>query len=192
MERTWQRTWQRTWRGVVYIATSVDGYIARKDSDITWLTEPDESVQHPGDVAGPGHEANFESLMKRVDQLVMGRATYEKLLTFNEWPYPIPVIVLSTTLPSEGHDRVTIVRSLDEAVAEVNSRGAKGVYVDGGVTVQSFLRAGLIDEITITLAPVIIGGGIPLFGELGHDVTLSLQAVEASGGYLSARYDVVR
>lgn len=89
----------RTWRGVVYIATSVDGYIARQNSDIDWLTEPDTSVQHPGEVPGPGHEANFKNLMKRVDQLVMGRGTYEKLLTFNEWPYPIPVTVLSTTIP---------------------------------------------------------------------------------------------
>jgi dihydrofolate reductase len=183
---------ERTWRGVVYIATSVDGFIARADSDITWLTEPDASVQHPGGVPGEGHEANCASLMKRVDQLVMGRHTYEKLLTFNEWPYPIPVIVLSTTLPQEGNERVTVVRSLAEAVDEVNSRGAKGVYVDGGFTIQSFMKADLIDELTITTAPVIIGGGIPLFGSLPADVTLSLQAVEASGGYLSARYDVVR
>jgi dihydrofolate reductase len=66
------------------------------------------------------------------------------------------------------------------------------VYVDGGFTIQSFMKADLIDELTITTAPVIIGGGIPLFGSLPADVTLSLQAVEASGGYLSARYDVVR
>ena len=63
--------------------------------------------------------------MKRVDQLVMGRGTYEKLLTFNEWPYPIPVTVLSTTIPQEGNERVTVVRSLTEAVDEMNARGAK-------------------------------------------------------------------
>lgn len=66
------------------------------------------------------------------------------------------------------------------------------MYVDGGLTVQSFLRADLIDEITITRAPVVIGGGIPLFGRLDNDVKLSLQSVEATGGYLSARYDIVR
>ena len=66
------------------------------------------------------------------------------------------------------------------------------MYVDGGLTVQSFMRADLIDEITITTAPVVIGGGIPLFGRLDNDVKLSLQSVEATGGYLSARYDIVR
>jgi riboflavin biosynthesis pyrimidine reductase len=85
-----------------------------------------------------------------------------------------------------------VVRSLAAAVDEIAARGAKGVYVDGGRTIQSFLQAGPIDEITITTAPVIIGDGIPLFGHLHADITLSLQSVEASGGYLSARYDVVR
>ena len=99
--------------------------------------------------------------------------------------------VLSTTLNTDD-ERVTVVRSVEGAVSSLNDRGARGVYVDGGRTIQAFLRADLIDEITITRAPVLIGSGIPLFGSLDADVQLSLQAVDVGGGYLHARYDVVR
>lgn len=183
---------QRTWRGIVYIATSVDGYIARNDGDIAWLTDPDSAVEHPGVVPGSGIRASYDELMTRVEVLVMGRGTYEKVLSFDSWPYSIPVIVLSTTLPDQQNGRITVVRTLDAAVEELDARQAKGVYVDGGKTIQTFLAADLIDEITLTHAPVLIGDGVPLFDALAVDVQLSLQAVQAEGGYLLARYEVVR
>jgi dihydrofolate reductase len=183
---------QRTWRGIIYIATSVDGYIARGDGDIAWLTDPDVAVEHPGVVAGSGIRQSYDELMTRVDVLVMGRRTYEKVLTFDAWPHSIPVIVISTTIPDKHDERITVVRTLDGAIAELNARAVKGVYVDGGKTIQTFLAAGLIDELTITRAPVLIGGGFPLFDELTADIQLSLQAVQADGGYLMARYEVVR
>ncbi|MFL6180210.1 MAG: dihydrofolate reductase family protein [Actinomycetes bacterium] len=183
---------ERGWRGIVYIATSVDGYIARNDGDIAWLTDPDSSIEHPGAVPGPGIRASYDELMTRVDVLVMGRGTYEKVLSFNSWPYSIPVIVLSTTVPATQDERVTVVRTMDAALAELSRRQPRGVYVDGGKTIRTFLAADLIDEITLTRAPVLIGDGIALFEALAIDVQLSLQAVQADGGYLMARYEVVR
>ena len=176
---------------MVFIATSVDGYIARDDHDIGWLTDPDPSVSHPASAGGPGTTGSFDDLMSRVDHIVMGRGTYEKVLTFDEWPYPRPVLVLSTTLETDD-SRVSVVRSIEEAVEALNDPDTRGVYVDGGRTIQAFLRADLIDEITVTRAPVLIGSGIPLFGSLDADIQLSLQAVDAGDGYLHARYDVVR
>ena len=183
---------ERTWRGIVYIATSADGYIARPDGDISWLSEPDASVIHGGEVAGPGIRTAYDDMISRVDVLVMGRGTYEKVLTFETWPYPIPVLVLSTTLTAITDDRASVVRSVDDAVDAVNAMGAKGVYVDGGQTIQAFLKADLIDELTVTRAPVLIGGGFHLFGELDADVQLRLEHVEAQGGYLMARYQIAR
>ena len=184
---------QRDWRGVVFIATSVDGYIARHDDDIRWLTEPDSTISHMAET-GSGSAGDYDEMRTRVDHLVMGRGTYEKVMTFDSWPFDdIPVVVLSTSLPLDADSRVTVVRNLDECVELLNERGSQGVYVDGGKTIQAFLKADLIDEITITRAPVLIGSGIPLFdGTLGNDVPLSLEAVAAREGYLHARYEVVR
>jgi len=183
---------ERRWRGAVFIATSVDGFIARDDDDIRWLTDPDTTVSHMAEV-GNGSAGDYDEMRKRVDHLVMGRGTYEKVLTFDSWPFDnIPVIVLSGSLPVDADARVTVVRSVDECVTLLNEQDARGVYVNGGKTIQAFLDADLIDEITITRAPVLIGSGIPLFGTLLSDVHLSLQAVAAKEGYLHARYDVVR
>ena len=183
---------ERQWRGVVFIATSVDGFIARKDDDIGWLTDPDSSISHMTEI-GAGTAGNYDEMRTRVDHLVMGRGTYEKVLTFDAWPFDnIPVVVLSSSIRQGVDTRVTVVRSVAECVELLDERRSKGVYVDGGKTIQAFLDADLIDEITITRAPVLIGSGIPLFGALRGDVHLSLQAVAAKEGYLHARYEVVR
>ena len=167
-----------------FIAASLDGYIARPNGDLDWLPGASSDI--------PDEDHGYDAFMKDMDVLVMGRGTYEKVLTFDEWPYPIPVIVLSKTLPEIADDRASVVRSLAEAVDAANAMDAKGVYVDGGQTIQTFLRADLIDEITVTRAPVLIGSGFPLFGELDQDVRLRLEHVESQDGYLMARYQVVR
>jgi dihydrofolate reductase len=183
---------ERQWRGVVFIATSVDGFIARNDDDIGWLTEPDSTISHMAEI-GDGSAGDYDEMRKRVDHLVMGRGTYEKVLTFDAWPFDnIPVVVLSTSLRQDADTRVAVVRSVAECVQLLDERRTTGVYVDGGKTIQAFLDADLIDEITITRAPVLIGSGIPLFGSIQSDVRLSLQAVAAKEGYLHARYEVVR
>ena len=148
----------------VFIATSLDGYIARANDDLDWLPP------------GGGEEHGYEAFMATVDALVIGRRTFEKVLTFDAWPYgEKPVFVLSTRSLAAAPE-AAVVEHLTGPLATVPSRlEARGIhhaYVDGGITVQGFLRAGLIQRLIITRIPVLLGDGIPLFGPLPHDVAL--------------------
>lgn len=156
----------------VYIASSLDGFIARKDGGIDWLefdSSDDSSTEDYG----------FADFFSGVDLLLMGRHTFEKVLTLGDWFYgDTPVTVLSRTLgpeavPAHLEGKVSIASGTPEEILEgLAEKGVQHVYVDGGITVQAFIDAGLIDEITISLIPVLIGDGIPLFGPLGGDVPL--------------------
>jgi dihydrofolate reductase len=183
----------RTWRGRVFIGVSLDGYIARPDSDIDWLTDPPSHIDHER-VVSDRPALDWGAFIADIDHLVMGRGTYEKVLTFDPWPYAdLQVVVLSTTLSSTADERITIARSVEEATKLLSENQARGVYVDGGKVIQAFLTSGLIDEITIGIAPVLIGNGIPLFGELPGDIRLRLRAAHTSErGMTHATYDVVR
>jgi dihydrofolate reductase len=185
---------ERTWTGKVFIATSLDGYIAREDGDIEWLVNPPVDEAHrPADPAPP-KEFLYDGHIATVDQMVMGRGTYEKALTFDSWLYgDYNVIVVSTTRASGDDDRVTVVSSVDAALVELERRKATGVYVDGGKIVQEFLRRDLIDEITLTHTPVLLGAGLPLFGWLPHDIRLThLGTIGIEAGMITSRYAVVR
>jgi dihydrofolate reductase len=145
----------------IYIATSLDGYIARKDGNIDWLLEipnPEKS------------DFGFSDFIRTIDAIVMGRKTYETVLAFSEWPYNKPVFVLSNTLqslPQNLSDKVEIIKGSPELVVDtLNAREYKNLYIDGGETIQSFLNENLIDEMIITKVPILLGEGIPLFGEL--------------------------
>jgi dihydrofolate reductase len=182
-------TTDRTWHGCVFIGTSLDGYIAKPDGDLAWLTDPSprphttDSTAHPALV--------WETFFPTVDTLVMGRSTYETVLGFDSWPFEGKrVIVLSTTIPS--NNQVHVVRSVSEAQQMLDAEGAARVYVDGGRTIQAFLAEGLIDEITVSIAPVILGRGRRLFGDLDQDVLLTLRGHHSThdGGLLRATYDV--
>lgn len=149
---------------IVYIATSLDGFIADKNNELDWLHE----VPNPD-----GSDFGFSAFMQRIDALVMGRKTFDKVAGFDcAWPYPKPVFVLSnsmTTVPQGYEDKVFLVHGeLKKVVAEINDKGYNELYIDGGVTVQNFLKEDLIDEMIITTIPTILGGGIPLFGELNQ------------------------
>lgn len=181
-----------TWRGCVFIGTSLDGYIAKADGDLAWLTDPEprphaaEQTSHPALV--------WETFFPTVDVLVLGRGTYAAVLGFDSWPFAgKDVVVLSSTLP-QSDPRVTVVRTLDEARRLLDERQAKRVYVDGGQTIRTFLAAGLVDEITLSIAPVILGGGVRLFGETNRDVLLTLRGHHstADDGLLRVTYDVHR
>ncbi|KOO15014.1 diacylglycerol kinase [Vibrio xuii] len=158
---------------IVFIATSLDGYIADKNGGLDWL----QSVPNPDNI-----DMGFAPLMERVDALVMGRNTLEVVLSFGvEWPYSKPVFVLSNTLtqvPAGYEDKVFLVKGeLKEVVQNLNEQGYMDLYIDGGKTIQSFLKEGLIDEMSITTIPVLLGGGSPLFGEL--DMMQSFKLVES-------------
>lgn len=183
-------TAQRIWTGRVFIGVSLDGYIARRDGDIDWLTDPQPGPNHAR-ITSSAEVESWETFFPSVDHLVMGRGTYEKVLTFDRWPYHgKQVIVLSTTLNNDD-DRISVARDLPEATQRLDSSAADQVYVDGGQVIQTFLRAGLIDEITIAWVPVLIGAGLPLFGALDVDTQLELVATNASsGGMVHATYRV--
>jgi dihydrofolate reductase len=169
----------------VFIATSVDGYIARPDGALDWLPPDDVVEEH-------GYNAFFAS----VDALVIGRKTYEVVAAFAKWPYGAkPVFVLSTTLSQ--------VNAPDGAVCEVMSgtpteiarrlmqRGHQHVYIDGGETIQGFLEAGLIQRIVVTRIPVLLGSGIPLFGTLSRDIRLQHVATRTyASGMVQTEYAI--
>lgn len=172
---------ERAFRALVYIGTSLDGFIARPDGDIEWLNER-------GAQAG---DMGYEAFMAGIDTLVMGRNTYEKILTFGFWPYEGKrVAVLSTQLTTDDAN-VTVYRSLDAVLEGLATGGAKNVYVDGGQIVQTFLREGILDELIITTAPVLLGTGIPLFGRLDRDIGLAHRETRALGaGFVQSIYTV--
>jgi dihydrofolate reductase len=152
-------------RASVFVGTSLDGFLARPNGDLDFLP------------AGGGEEHGYEAFMATVDTIVIGRNTYDKVLTFGEWPYgKKPVVVLSSRsldLPSAPEAVVERMSgSPPEIVARLAARGARHLYVDGGITIQRFLDAGLIQQLVVTRVPVLIGAGIPLFGALTRDIKL--------------------
>jgi dihydrofolate reductase len=158
-------------RASVYVAMSLDGFIARENGDLDWLPQPGEAE---------GEDYGYHAFMDTVDALVMGRATFEKVLSFGVgWPYgDKPVVVLSRSayvLPPDLPDSVSVLGgSMTDIVAGLLQRGFEHVYLDGGITVQHFLRAGLVHQLILTVIPVVLGSGIPLFGTVDEDVRLTL------------------
>ena len=147
----------------VFVGTSLDGFIARTNGTFDFLDV--DGIEPHG----------YEEFMATVDALVMGRNTFETALSFGQWPYEKPVFVLSTR-PLKPAPKGAVVERPEgqpaDVVATLAARGIGHIYVDGGVTIQSFLRAGLIQRLIVTRVPVLIGSGIPLFGGLPHDVKL--------------------
>ncbi|WP_019928637.1 dihydrofolate reductase family protein [Nocardia sp. BMG111209] len=173
-----------TFSATVFIGTSLDGYIARPDNDIDWLTSRGEKA---GDLG-------FFEFLNSVDAVVMGRNTYNQALGFGEenWPYGTRHVgVLSTTLPANADPRITVYRDIDTLITDLETRGTEHLYPDGGRLIQSLLRAGRIDRFIISVAPVLIGTGFPLFGDLPEDISLHLDSATAlSGGFAQLHYTV--
>ena len=151
----------------VFVGTSVDGFIARPNGDLDWLP------------AGGGEPHGYDEFIATVDVIVIGRKTFETVLTFPAWPYGDKrVVVLSSRAVdlSAAIARGGVVEYMRGSPAEIVSQlaasGAQHLYVDGGITIQGFLRAGLIQRLVITRVPVLIGDGIPLFGTLPRDIPL--------------------
>ena len=168
----------------VFIGTSVDGFIARANGDLDWLP------------AGGGEPHGYNEFIASVDAIVIGRKTFEKVLTFGTWPYGDKrVVVLSSRpvdLSAAGPAVVEQMSGLPaEIVAQLAASGAHHLYVDGGITIQRFLRAGLIQRLVITRVPVLIGDGVPLFGTLPRDIRLRHVATRYyPSGLVSSEYQV--
>ena len=178
--------------GHVFLGMSVDGFIARLDGDIDWLTGGADANAGPDD--GAGGDFGFTDFVSGIDALVMGRATYDVIAPFDEWPYQgRPVHVLSTTLTPGADPRITVHPTYDDALAALTAAGYRRVYVDGGRTVHQFLRAGLIADLTLSRVPVLIGTGHTPFGELDADVLLEhVDTKTFPGGMVQSTYRVRR
>ena len=168
----------------VFIGTSLDGFIARPNGDLDFLPE------------GGGEPHGYDEFIASVDAIVIGRKTFEKVLTLGPWPYGDKrVVVLSShpvDLSAAGGGIVEQMAGLPaEIVAQLAARGAHHLYVDGGITIQRFLRAGLIQRLIITRVPVLIGDGIPLFGALPRDLRLRHVATRHyASGLVQSEYQV--
>lgn len=178
-------------RTSVFVGMSVDGFIARRDDALDFLSTSDGSDN--GSPSSHGYEEFFAT----VDALVMGRRTFEVVLGFNSWPYgKKPVFVLSSRRIRKAPKGAVVERLSGEPaaiVAELAKRNFKHLYVDGARTVQRFLKAGLIDRLVLSRVPVLIGKGIPLFGALRADVPLKHVATRTfPGGLVQTEYSVTR
>jgi dihydrofolate reductase len=168
----------------VFVGTSLDGYMARPDGAFDFLP-PNGGEPH-----------GYEEFIASVDALIMGRKTYEIVLTLDTWPYAEKaVFVLSTralTAPPTGALVERMSGSAQQIVATLAGRGFRHAYVDGGLTIQSFLRARLIQQLTITRVPVIIGSGIPLFGPTTGDIKLKhVRTQQYASGLIKSEYEVL-
>jgi len=168
----------------VFIGTSVDGFIARPNGDLDFLP------------TGGGEPHGYDEFIATVDALVIGRHTFETVLQFPSWPYGEKRVVVLSSRPLDlsPAPEATVEHMSGEPagiVAELASRGMNHLYVDGGITIQQFLRAGLVDRLVITRVPVLIGQGIPLFGALSRDIPLRHIATHHyPSGLVKTEYEV--
>jgi dihydrofolate reductase len=168
----------------VFVGTSVDGFIARPNGDLDFLP-PDGGEPH-----------GYNEFMATVDALVIGRKTFETVLAFPAWPYgQKQVIVLSSRPLDLSAVRDGVVEQMSgspaEIVAKLSVRGLQHLYIDGGITIQRFLRAGLIQRLVVTRVPVLIGSGIALFGELLRDIPLRhIETKSYASGLVKTEYQI--
>lgn len=146
----------------VFIAMSLDGYIADQNGGIDWL----HSIPNPDNI-----DMGYSEFISQTDALIMGRTTFETVCAFDiNWPYQKPVFVLSnslTRIPDKYKDKAVLIKgTLKSILEQIHKKGYYSLYIDGGRTIQGFLKEDLIDELTITIIPYLLGGGIPLFAEL--------------------------
>lgn len=173
----------------IFIAVSLDGFIARPNGAIDWLNDPANT--------DAGEDYGYKAFMDSVDVLVMGRKTYELVLGFNEWPYGgKKVVVLSSTSPKVPENLSGNVEIMGGSPADVLTQlaqnGARHCYIDGGKTIQGFLKSGLIQEMTITKIPILIGDGLPLFGKLDHDMRFQhIETKAYRSGFVQSKYRTV-
>lgn len=151
----------------VFIATSIDGYITDRNLGLNWL----HSIPNP-----ENNDMGYAAFMEGIDAIIMGRKTFETVCSFDiEWPYTKPTFVLSTTLhsiPESHREKVQVIHgSLPDILTELHTSEYKNLYIDGGSTIQNFLKEDLIDELTLTTIPILLGGGIRLFRDLPIELT---------------------
>lgn len=167
----------------VYIAQSLDGYIAGPNGELDWLN----NIPNPDN-----DDFGFAEFMNKIDALVVGRNTFEMVLSFGVWMYTKPVYVASSTLksiPPDYADKAKIINaSPPEMVTTLKNKGLSNLYIDGGALIQSFLCHNLIDKLIITTIPILLGAGIPLFGNLNSPINLKFEKSEVLLNMLVKNY----
>jgi dihydrofolate reductase len=173
-----------------FLAVSLDGFIATSEGSVAWLDEANAAVPE-------GEDFGYERFIGSVDTIVVGKNTFQQVLGFGVWPYTNKrVIVLSRTgtgLPNPLPHGATVVAEEPQALLyRLEGENAKHVYVDGGITVQRFLRTKCLNSITLTQIPVLLGAGIPLFGALQAKIQLKLISTNShTCGYVQTKYSVL-
>jgi dihydrofolate reductase len=169
----------------VFIGTSLDGFIARKNGAFDFLPE------------GGGESHGYNEFIASVDTIVIGRNTFETVLGLGPWPYGRKRVVVLSSRPLDlsvvhGGRVEQMSGAPAQIVSQLAATGAKHLYVDGGITIQRFLRAGLIQRLIITRVPVLIGEGIPLFGPLEKDIKLRhVGTKQYASGLVTSEYQIL-
>lgn len=171
------------------MATSLDGFVAREDHKLDWLMKQDTQ----------GEDHGYDAFIESVDGIIMGSGSFRTVIGFEEWPYTIPVVVMSQTLTSrdvparlQGKVKLSALEP-QELLARLESEGWERAYIDGGKIVQTFLRLGLIEDLVLTTAPILIGKGKRLFGPGDRDIDLGLVSSKSfASGLVQSHYRVKR
>jgi len=173
----------------VFIATSLDGFIARENGDVDWLSGPQTDIN--------GEDFGFQDFMDSVDTIVMGRNTFEFVMASGEWFYGSKNFIVLTSrelqIPEKYPPTIEKFNGTPQELVEyISTKGAKHIYIDGGKTIQDFLKAGLIQQITITRIPILLGKGIALFGPVLEDTHLKHVITKTyDNGFVQNRYEVL-
>lgn len=175
-------------KNYVYIATSLDGYISDKEETLDWLPSLEADLHF---------ELGFDQFIKKVDAIVMGANTFKFVSSFEgDWFYTKPVFVVSnsiTILDEKYNNKVFLVKgSTKEILEKIHSKGHKNLYIDGGKNIQNFLEEDLIDEMIITIIPILLGEGIPLFGQLTKRLNFECISSSVEKGIAQSHYKRVK
>ena len=164
---------------IVYIATSLDGYIAREDGNIDWLPESAES--------------GYDAFYKSIDTVIMGKTTYDQVLTFGEYPYKDKKSFVFTTTNQKKNENVEFVSDVNKFVKDRFNGMGKNIWLVGGAQIiESFLKHKVVDEIIVTIIPVLLGNGIPLFQNIENETKLELVKIEKYDQLVDLHYKVLK
>ena len=164
---------------LVYIASSLDGYIARKDGGIDWLPESSES--------------SYVAFYKSIDTVIMGKTTYDQVLTFGEYPYKDKKSFVFTRTSENNDDNVEFVSDVEKFVEDGFPGAGDNIWLVGGAKIiESFLKLGIVDEIITTIIPVLLGKGISLFQNIEDETKLEFVKTERYGQLVDLHYKVLK
>lgn len=169
---------------IAFIATSSDGFIARKNGDLDWLPQPKTDNKE---------DYGYSKFISKIDTIIMGRNTFEKVAGFDKWPYKKPVIVISTKIkkvpPKLNNNKILIKKNPDETIQIIKEQKLKTIYVDGGKTIRWFIKNNLLDEIIITIIPIKLETGIKLFTNKNQKYKFLLKdKIDFENGIIQEKY----